>query len=587
MKLAKLIFTALLSFTMLDETPAQTLVRRDDFQNKKNYWFWRADGTAEAPHLREGLAEIKLVDPVNTTYCNAEIMDPENLFRYRNVRMRVKAAVPKKPGSRGWGWWHTGSPSDEDFFDLAWYVDQSDSLPQSDLTWFRLWAGTSMLSVTYKDMELYASPETWHLYEVKWSQEGVSYWLDEALIHNETTHVPDAGMSFHIWVDNKIYSLSGQTQHFSWTGESTLLIDFVEYTTADQTGTSYPASGSVKLREIPNQIGWGEGEYPWKSYAYKSPGGQTLVLVHGRAEHYENLSDPDALKITVDGEDFGWDPDDSFNGDHDQGQIKTLALPIMQAAGNHTINLRARMTPTLYDVTVIGDTNGEVVLLDTLTEIAGAGTNHLWKQYDFISAAGYFSFYIAGWADEDTTGEQKIEFDDDLDDDLMIQIDEMSYGWKNEYAFYGNELFGEGKSIVIQRWLEQGDHSLQLWTNHSPGKTCVLIYRTDQEPAPIKNKDEKIGIPGQTILHDNYPNPFNSGTNISFELESTKEVILSVYDILGQKVDRIFKGRLGPGRYNLHWPGKDDSGRAVNSGVYYYQIQTGSTVLTKKMLLLQ
>ena len=140
---------------------------------------------------------------------------------------------------------------------------------------------------------------------------------------------------------------------------------------------------------------------------------------------------------------------------------------------------------------------------------------------------------------------------------------------------------------MIQRWLEQGDHSLKLWSNRTPGKTCVLIYRTDQEPSLIRSENIRPVVPGQTVLYNNYPNPFNAGTIISFELEKTQEVNLSIYNTLGQKVNTVFNGCLESGRHNLRWSGDDNSGRRVNSGVYYCQLQTGSSLITKKMILLQ
>ncbi|MCP4634230.1 MAG: T9SS type A sorting domain-containing protein, partial [candidate division Zixibacteria bacterium] len=89
-------------------------------------------------------------------------------------------------------------------------------------------------------------------------------------------------------------------------------------------------------------------------------------------------------------------------------------------------------------------------------------------------------------------------------------------------------------------------------------------------------------IPNEYFLLSNYPNPFNSSTNINFNLTQTGEVGLAVYNLMGQRVETLIDGTVPPGRHNIAW---DASG--FSSGIYFYKLQVGSFVTTKKMNLLK
>ncbi len=83
-------------------------------------------------------------------------------------------------------------------------------------------------------------------------------------------------------------------------------------------------------------------------------------------------------------------------------------------------------------------------------------------------------------------------------------------------------------------------------------------------------------------LEQNYPNPFNPVTTISYLLPSRSEVRLTIYNILGEEITRLFDGIQPGGFHRITW---DASG--VSSGIYFYRIQAGDFVQTRKMLLLK
>jgi photosystem II stability/assembly factor-like uncharacterized protein len=92
----------------------------------------------------------------------------------------------------------------------------------------------------------------------------------------------------------------------------------------------------------------------------------------------------------------------------------------------------------------------------------------------------------------------------------------------------------------------------------------------------------------QTRLQNNYPNPFNPETAISFSTtESTEQTELIVYNMKGQKVKQLISEQLSAGQHSTVWNGTDDNGKSVSNGVYFYKMKSGNYQETKKMILLK
>ena len=89
-------------------------------------------------------------------------------------------------------------------------------------------------------------------------------------------------------------------------------------------------------------------------------------------------------------------------------------------------------------------------------------------------------------------------------------------------------------------------------------------------------------------LYSNYPNPFNPSTTISFSVPQTSPfVTLEIFNIKGQKVKTLYSGKAEEGKHTVIWEGKDTNDKLVNSGIYFYKLETADNELTKKMLLLK
>lgn len=96
--------------------------------------------------------------------------------------------------------------------------------------------------------------------------------------------------------------------------------------------------------------------------------------------------------------------------------------------------------------------------------------------------------------------------------------------------------------------------------------------------------------PQHFALQQNYPNPFRTGlekTTFLLDLPEAREVEVSIYNLLGERIRTLHRGRLAAGRHPLMWDGLDENRRIVASGVYFYRCSTPTMTLTRKLLILQ
>ena len=93
-------------------------------------------------------------------------------------------------------------------------------------------------------------------------------------------------------------------------------------------------------------------------------------------------------------------------------------------------------------------------------------------------------------------------------------------------------------------------------------------------------------LPNSFALAQNYPNPFNAGTNITFGLDKSGQVSLSVCNLLGQRVRTLIDGHREAGIYTEAWDGRDENGNPVSSGIYFSRLlQNGRSDIRKMVLL--
>jgi len=118
----------------------------------------------------------------------------------------------------------------------------------------------------------------------------------------------------------------------------------------------------------------------------------------------------------------------------------------------------------------------------------------------------------------------------------------------------------------------------------------VRILFNDGTGSFMKEPQVEIGNEELIINNcklSNYPNPFNPNTTISFSIPQESNVEISIYNIKGQKIKSLINKKYEQGVHKAVWDGKDSSGKEVGTGVYFYKLDSGKSVQTKKMILLR
>jgi hypothetical protein len=93
-------------------------------------------------------------------------------------------------------------------------------------------------------------------------------------------------------------------------------------------------------------------------------------------------------------------------------------------------------------------------------------------------------------------------------------------------------------------------------------------------------------MPGAIAIAQNFPNPFNASTIISFEIPPAEnsKVDIAIYDILGRKIRTLTNGPVPSGYHDIKWDGKNDQDLLCGSGIYFCTLVCGQERLTKKMI---
>jgi hypothetical protein len=208
---------------------------------------------------------------------------------------------------------------------------------------------------------------------------------------------------------------------------------------------------------------------------------------------------------------------------------------------------------------------------------------------------------------------------DGLPDILFGNEGGLLYGWDrdgNEIAGFplsvgdfirstptADDVDGDGDiDLVLAGW----DRNVYIWDSpvpysraaaqwptlkHDVQRTGDYSYRprtpTDAGPDPTVNR-----VPPRAFLDQNVPNPFNPATSIAYgvprlEGQAAVAVGIEVFDVQGRLVRRLFQGTQAAGTYKTLWDGRDDRGKRVHSGIYFYRLRVAEQSIARKMLLLQ
>ena len=150
-----------------------------------------------------------------------------------------------------------------------------------------------------------------------------------------------------------------------------------------------------------------------------------------------------------------------------------------------------------------------------------------------------------------------------------------------------------GKSLPLGTTLMEVDYKIE---GDKPLAERMLVLERSDFGDLEGNKVEAmavlegiVSLPRSFTLSQNYPNPFNPSTSINYDIPDGDpvRVSLQVYNLRGQLVKVLVEEVKESGSYTVHWDGKDQHGRRLSSGVYFYRIQAGDFSKIRKMVVLK
>jgi hypothetical protein len=162
------------------------------------------------------------------------------------------------------------------------------------------------------------------------------------------------------------------------------------------------------------------------------------------------------------------------------------------------------------------------------------------------------------------------------------------------YGAHGSDVYPSGNGngngfFNIQSGNAKVDHVRFQMSNADQSKILLELFVPVDfffgmgSPTNVNESAEQNPLNFQ--LAQNYPNPFNSSTAIDYQIADAAVVELTIFNALGQKITTLVDAWQTAGQHQILWHGKDDAGKTVANGIYFYQLKSGNFVQIRKMLL--
>ncbi len=170
-----------------------------------------------------------------------------------------------------------------------------------------------------------------------------------------------------------------------------------------------------------------------------------------------------------------------------------------------------------------------------------------------------------------------IDTQDSLPVNITFPLDTIT--WDNS-----NSTYGVFKRYAYHVGIAAGnDLFVAFRYNQSVLVDGYVVYVDDvMVKGPLTSVSPRTGMPTEFSLEQNYPNPFNPSTTIAWGVPTSSRVIIRIFNLIGQEVGVLVDADMEPGFYKTTW---DATG--FPSGTYYYQLQVGSSLQTRKMVFLR
>ncbi len=152
------------------------------------------------------------------------------------------------------------------------------------------------------------------------------------------------------------------------------------------------------------------------------------------------------------------------------------------------------------------------------------------------------------------------------------------YSYIKEDGSFDLPVESDGTYVILVT-TKDGDTESTVEVKNLEAQTTVEITGIPQPKDNLVVKTDQ--------LFNAYPNPFNPSTTIKVQMAQTGPAQLIIYNVLGQKVRTLYNGVLTQGIKKFTWNGKDNAGRQVASGLYFYQLKTQNVTQTKAVMFIK
>ena len=162
-----------------------------------------------------------------------------------------------------------------------------------------------------------------------------------------------------------------------------------------------------------------------------------------------------------------------------------------------------------------------------------------------------------------------------------LELNERSVGGQKVFQYLSVPLKANTTHTLVPEWGNLNLSNLKILIDSgNKGSNDDSLILVNQYTGV--NDHNQSNTPNTYSLTQNYPNPFNPTTTINYQLQFSGRVTLKVYNILGKEVATIVNEDKPAGNYSVNF----DAGK-LSSGIYFYRLQSGNFIATKKMILLK
>ena len=332
-----------------------------------------------------------------------------------------------------------------------------------------------------------------------------------------------------------------------------------------------------------------DGDWRWKVEKGGAPCYGATVPVFSRGEpdvsaglsHRDQIPTPSSLvnwMVAYRNDVGAVDCGAHFGGEGFRGAFDA-SDPVFSAASNPQAHTWARSAAGFaFEVTGVSDGVATCAVADDPLTLSPA------RRYLGASPTGTVQgTYALAWGSQWNAG-QPLE-SDVVWSELQRSVGADS-GWTTVYA---GSVFTWSDSTLKYDTTGSTIVRFRVRVRDSQGKHSgwSMEHRTMATGSTGMTSPRHVSLPLTPVLHGNYPNPFNPSTTISFTLPATSWITLEVVDILGRRVRLLQAGPAVAGVHTIVWDARDDQGGVVAGGVYLCRLVSGTSSLTRTMLLLK